>query len=89
MREQALHERGRVGDVICCAIGGEEEGGYVCICGVGGAGGPELEEVEEGQRGDEEGAPPDGVVVVKQVDGQGQGYAERKAKEEGAEGDTR
>lgn len=62
MGEETFEDGGAVGDVVGPAVGGEEVGGdggevgVVCGCGV------EFEEVEEGERREEEGDAPEGGV---------------------------
>lgn len=92
MGEEEFGEGGRVGDVIRGAVLGEQEGGDVCGAGVVVGGGPEFEEVEEGEDGEKEGGGPEvgvgGCGCEEEVQGEREGEDEDGAEEEGAYGDA-
>lgn len=58
--QDAFEGCGSVGHGVCGAVLGEEEGGDARGGGVVVRCGPELEEVEGGEGGEEEGKPPEG-----------------------------
>lgn len=68
--DEAFEQRGGVGGVVAASVGAEEEGGDGGVGNVVSGGDVELEEVEEGDRGEEEGGSPVvsvAVLIVKRA----------------------
>ena len=88
--EQAFEHGGGVRDVVGAPVLAEQEGGDGGEAGVVGCRGPVFEEVEEGERAEEEGDAPEGGGggVEEEVEGEEESSAEGEAQEEGAEGDA-
>lgn len=87
--DQALDGGGGVGDGVGGPVGRQEERGDVGLAGVVRGGGPELQEVEGGQRGEEEGeAPERGGRPDEEDEGAGDADGEGDAQAKGAEGDA-
>lgn len=82
--EEAFRRGGGVGEVVGPAVGGEEEGGDRGVAGVVGCCDVVFEEVEEAERGEEEGDAPEGRGGGEaEREGERGGEAERGADEEG------
>lgn len=83
--EETLEEGRGMRDIVGPAVGGEEESGDICVAGVVGGGDVVFEEMEEAEREDEEGEPPEivgGRLDKDQGDGDGEAEAEGCAEEE-------
>lgn len=84
--QQALGEGDGVGDGVGRPVGGQEEGLDVGLRGVVGGRGPELEEVEGREGGEEEGnAPERGGGEEQDEDGRDEARCEGEAETEGAQ----
>lgn len=66
-------------DIVCPAIGREEEGGNAGVAGVVGGCYIVFEEVEEGEGGEEEWDTPKGRFKEAEDNGEGDGEAEGRA----------
>lgn len=85
--DEAFETAHCVGDGVGGPVGREEEGGDGGLGGVSRGRGPVLEEVEEGEGGDEEGDAPEGRAGEEEGEEGGQeGGGEDGAEDEGAEG---
>ena len=86
---QALERGGGVGDRVRGPVGRQQERLDVGVARVVRGRGPELEEVERRQRGEEEGQPPQRARRPRQrCQGQQHGEAERDPEAEGPHGDA-
>ena len=73
--DEALEQGGGVGDGVGGPVGGEEEAVDAGDEGVAVGGGPELEEVEDGQGDQEEGRAPEGRVAAPEEERHGENEA--------------
>ncbi len=83
--EETLDEGRGMREVVGPAVGGEEESRNICAAGIVGGSYVVFEEVEEAEREDEEGEPPEVVGACldeEQGDGDGEAEAEGCTEEE-------
>ena len=85
MDGDGLEQSGGVGDIVCGAIGGEEKGRNGGVARVVMGCRPVLEEVEEGEGGEEEGGAPEwGVIREAEKDRQEESHAKGVAQKKGS-----